>query len=69
MLEFRNIGHAYNGTPSVNDISLTVNEGEVVTLLGHRDVARPPCCVLPPDLNARWPAKSGSMAGKCQVPG
>jgi iron(III) transport system ATP-binding protein len=34
MLEFRNIGHAYNGTPSVNDISLTVNEGEVVTLLG-----------------------------------
>ena len=34
MLEFRNIAHAYNGTPSVNDISLTVNEGEVVTLLG-----------------------------------
>ena len=34
MLEFRNIAHAYNGNPSVNDISLTVNEGEVVTLLG-----------------------------------
>ena len=34
MLEFRNIGHAYNGTPSVNDISLTVNKSEVVTLLG-----------------------------------
>ena len=26
MLEFCNIGHAYNGPPSVNDISLTVNE-------------------------------------------
>ena len=34
MLEFRNISHAYNGTPSVNDISLTVNKSEVVTLLG-----------------------------------
>ncbi len=34
MLEFRNIAHAYGGTKSVSDISLTVNEGEVVTLLG-----------------------------------
>lgn len=34
MLEFRNVAHSYNGTLSVNDISLTVNEGEVVTLLG-----------------------------------
>jgi iron(III) transport system ATP-binding protein len=34
MLEFRHITHAYNGTPSVEDISFTVNQGEVVTLLG-----------------------------------
>ncbi len=34
MLEFHNIAHSYNGTLSVNDISLTVKEGEVVTLLG-----------------------------------
>ena len=34
MLEIRNLAHAYNGTPSVRDVSLTVSEGEVVTLLG-----------------------------------
>ena len=34
MLEFRNIEHAYNGKPSVKNISLSVNPGEVVTLLG-----------------------------------
>lgn len=34
MLEFRHIAHAYNGTPSVEDISFTVSQGEVVTLLG-----------------------------------
>lgn len=34
MLEFRHVGHAYNGAPSVEDISFTVNQGEVVTLLG-----------------------------------
>ena len=34
MLDFRNVGHAYNGTPSVSDVSFTVDEGEVVSLLG-----------------------------------
>ena len=34
MLEFRHVRHAYNGTPSVDDISFTVSQGEVVTLLG-----------------------------------
>ncbi|MDA9929622.1 ABC transporter ATP-binding protein [Alphaproteobacteria bacterium] len=34
MLEFRNIGHAYNGNPSVKDVSFEVSPGEVVTLLG-----------------------------------
>ena len=34
MLEFRKIGHAYDGTPSVNDVSFSVNAGNVVTLLG-----------------------------------
>ena len=34
MLEFRHIAHAYNGTPSVGDVSFTVSQGEVVTLLG-----------------------------------
>ena len=34
MLEFRNVAHAYNGNPSVRDVSLTVSEGEVVALLG-----------------------------------
>jgi len=34
MLEFRHVTHAYNGTPSVMDVSLTVREGEVVALLG-----------------------------------
>ena len=53
MLEFRNISHAYNGTPSVNDISLTVNKSEVVTLLGPSGCGKTTCCGLPPDLNAR----------------
>ncbi|WP_332924911.1 ABC transporter ATP-binding protein [Candidatus Puniceispirillum sp.] len=34
MLDFRNIGHAYNSTPSVSNVSFTVDEGEVVSLLG-----------------------------------
>ena len=34
MLEFRNISHAYGQTPSIYDINLTVNNGEVVSLLG-----------------------------------
>ena len=34
MLEFRHISHAYDGSPSVNDVSFNVSEGEVVTLLG-----------------------------------
>ena len=34
MLRFDNIVHAYNGSPSVNDVSFHVNPGEVVSLLG-----------------------------------
>ena len=34
MLEFRHMSHAYNGNPSVRDVSFSVSEGEVVTLLG-----------------------------------
>jgi len=34
MLEFRHVAHAYNGSPSVRDVSFTVRQGEVVTLLG-----------------------------------
>ena len=34
MLDFRDIAHAYNGKESVKDISLSVDPGEVVTLLG-----------------------------------
>ena len=34
MLKFSGISHAYNGNPSVNDVSFEVMEGEVVTLLG-----------------------------------
>ena len=34
MLDFRNIMHAYNGKPSVDNVSFSANRGEVVTLLG-----------------------------------
>ena len=34
MLEFRHMSHAYNDNPSVRDVSFSVSEGEVVTLLG-----------------------------------
>ena len=34
MLEFRHMSHAYNDNPSVSDVSFSVSEGEVVTLLG-----------------------------------
>jgi len=34
MLDIRNVTHAYNGTPSVKNVSLHVREGEVVALLG-----------------------------------
>ena len=34
MLQFDNIRHAYNGTPSVKDVSFHVGAGEVVSLLG-----------------------------------
>ena len=34
MLEFDQLQHAYNGTPSVNDVSFYVERGEVVSLLG-----------------------------------
>ena len=34
MLEFRHMSHAYNDDPSVSDVSFSVSEGEVVTLLG-----------------------------------
>ena len=34
MLEFSHITHAYDSTPSVNDVSFSVNAGDVVTLLG-----------------------------------
>ena len=34
MLEFEHIGHAYNGSLSVRDVSLKVQPGEVVSLLG-----------------------------------
>ena len=34
MLEFRHMFHAYNDNPSVRDVSFSVSEGEVVTLLG-----------------------------------
>ena len=34
MLKFENIRHAYNGSLSVNNVSFTVNPGEVVSLLG-----------------------------------
>ena len=34
MLELRGVSHRYGKTPSVADIDLTVNDGEVVSLLG-----------------------------------
>ena len=34
MLEFDQLQHAYNGTPSVNGVSFYVERGEVVSLLG-----------------------------------
>ena len=34
MLEFRHMFHSYNDNPSVSDVSFSVSEGEVVTLLG-----------------------------------
>ena len=34
MLDFRHIVHAYNGKPSIEDVSFSIERGEVVTLLG-----------------------------------
>lgn len=34
MLDFRDVVHAYNGSLSVDEVSFTVERGEVVTLLG-----------------------------------
>ena len=34
MLDFRHIVHAYNGKPSIKDVSFSIERGEVVTLLG-----------------------------------
>ncbi|WP_068317608.1 ABC transporter ATP-binding protein [Polycladidibacter hongkongensis] len=34
-LEFRNIGHNYGGLPAVRDVSLQLERGEVLCLLGH----------------------------------
>ena len=34
MLEFHHMFHSYNDNPSVSDVSFSVSEGEVVTLLG-----------------------------------
>ena len=34
MLEFRNVSHAYSTSPSIEDISFKLNNGEVFSLLG-----------------------------------
>ena len=34
MLQFDHVRHAYNGKPSVCDVSFQVDAGEVVSLLG-----------------------------------
>ena len=49
MLEIKNINVHFGVIHALKGISLTVNEGEIVTLIGQTVRERPPHCVLSQD--------------------
>ena len=43
MLELSHIQKAFDGVPVLRDISIQVEDGEIVSILGPSAAARPPC--------------------------
>ena len=51
LLEIRNVTKSFDGVAAVDDVSLTINKGEIFALLGA--VVNRPCCVCWPVLNGQ----------------
>ena len=49
MLEVKNIQVAYGKIIAVKDVSVTVNQGEIVTLIGSNGAGNQPHCEQSPD--------------------
>ena len=48
MLEVKNLSVSYGAIEAVKDISFTVNDGEIVSLIARTAQARPPRCTPSP---------------------
>ena len=43
-VQLRNVSKRYGNVTAVKPLDLTIPAGSLVTLLGHRDAAKPHCC-------------------------
>ena len=58
MLTLEHVSKSYGGLPVLNDLSLTLSEGEILPSSGPRAAAKAPCSTSSPDLFVQMRAAS-----------
>lgn len=48
LLELNHVEKSFDGLGVIKDISLSVEEGEIVSVIGPSGSGNPPCCGAPP---------------------
>lgn len=49
MIEFRSVTYAFDDVPVLEDVSLTIGDGEFVVLAGANGSGKRPCCATATD--------------------
>ena len=62
MLEIKDINVYYGAIHAIKGITLTVNDGELVSLVGANGAGKPPSCIRFPAYSVRQPVKYCWMA-------
>lgn len=65
MLQIKNLSVSYGAIEAVKNISLTVNDGEIVSLIGANGAGKPRHCIPSQVLLRRFPARCCSTAWTC----
>ena len=60
LFEMKNIKKSFGSLEVLKDISLQVEEGEVLSIIGPSDPASPPCFGVPQDLRHRTAVRSSN---------
>ena len=68
MLEVKDLKVNYGAVQALDGISLTVNDGEIVSLIGANGAGKPPRCAPSPAWRRRRPAALSLTATICAKP-